>query len=77
VPALTFRVGKEALALEVRHVRAAVPRVRRSCVRPDRALSTVGYATSWPVELPGTPSRPPGQPTRPDGRRPGPGRWPG
>ena len=38
---LTFQVGREALALEIRRVRAVVPRVRRQCLQPARALSVV------------------------------------
>jgi hypothetical protein len=38
---LTSQVGREALALEVRRVRPAVPRVRRQCLQPARALSLV------------------------------------
>jgi hypothetical protein len=43
---LTPQVGREALALGARRVRAAVPRVRRQCLRPARALSRVWDATA-------------------------------
>ena len=39
--ALAPQVGREALALGARRVRAAVPRVRRQCLQPARALSLV------------------------------------
>ena len=41
MPVLTSEVGEEALALGARRVREAVPRVRRECLQPARALSRV------------------------------------